>query len=52
MFEHEESAEQEGSQESVVAGNGGDAEQQDSRQEAVILEVNVIHHEETSIAQQ
>ena len=52
MFEHEKGTKQNASQDIVVIGHGGDAEQEDSREEAIVLEVNVINHEESSIAQQ
>ena len=52
MFEHEEAAEQEPGLDIVVSGQGGDTEQQHSRQEAIVLEVNVIHHQQAGVAQQ
>ena len=52
MFEHQETAEQYPGQDVVVSGQGCDTEQQDPGQEAVVLEVNVIHHEEAGVAQE
>ena len=52
MLEHQEGAEQEPGQDVVVPGHGCDTEQQNPREEAIVLEVNVIHHEEASVAKQ